>query len=182
MKRVLAFLAVTCIIVACDRTPTAPARADASSFAASSNSGIPLNAEMQFGADPGAHGTNFEPGSGHDESFHSYDHVFPRTVNIQAGGSVTFEIEDVHQVAIYAPGTRPADINVSLQEPIPVLPFLTRITDPNNRIALGPDQTFGETIWTSPPHTFDTPGTYLVICTTTVHFVLAKMYAYVNVF
>jgi hypothetical protein len=36
-------------------------------------------------------------------------------------------------------------------------------------------------VWTTPPGTFDQPGTYLVICTTQVHFLFAKMYGWVIV-
>jgi hypothetical protein len=94
---------------------------------------------------------------------------------------VTFEIYPLHQPAVYAPGTRPTDIDVTQTEPIPVLPVLSRITDAANRLAVGPDQAFVEQEWTTPPGTFDQPGRYLVICATTVHFVEAHMYAWVIV-
>jgi hypothetical protein len=102
-------------------------------------------------------------------------------VVIQAGGSVTFEIYPLHQPAVYAPGTRPEDIDTGETEPIPVLPALTRITDSTNRLALAPDQTFTEKEWTTPPGTFNEPGRYLVICATTVHFVGANMHMWVIV-
>jgi hypothetical protein len=59
-----------------------------------------------------------------------------------------------------------------------------RIEDPEGRVALGPPQPppgAEEIEWTTPPGTFDEPGRYLVICTTRVHFVEAKMYGWVIV-
>jgi plastocyanin len=125
-------------------------------------------------------GTDFGPAT-HDGSFHAFDKIRPATVVIQAGGSVTFEVYPLQQPAVYAPGTGPEDIDTEDTEEIPVLPVLTRITDATNRIALGPDQSFTEAEWTTPPGTFDELGRYLVICDTTVHFVEANMYAWVIV-
>ena len=143
--------------------------------------GAPLEASMRFGLTPGSVGTDFFPGS-HDQSFHAYDNVRPQTVVIAAGGSVTFEISPaIHQVAIYEPGIRPDDIDLSQTEPIPALPFLTRITDADGLVIRGPDQQFAGLEWTTPAGTFDEPGTYLVICTTVAHFVGSSMYGWVVV-
>jgi plastocyanin len=171
-------LGILALAAACESTPPPLEPLDGLAFTAAP--GIPLNATVDFGAPAGAHGTNFPPAS-HDASFHSYDKMFPRTVNIAAGGSVTFNVESIHQVAVYDDGTRPGHIDLSQTEPIPVLPVLDRITDANNRLALGPDQAFGPYSWTTPPGTFAQPGRYLVICTTLVHFVFANMYAWVIV-
>ncbi|HJU86160.1 MAG TPA: hypothetical protein VJ788_02185 [Gemmatimonadota bacterium] len=142
---------------------------------------LQTEAEVEFGIEEGAVGTNFPPGS-HDGSFHAFDKVRPRTVTIARGGSVTYEIYALHQPAVFAPGTRPEDVDTSQTEPIPVFPVLDRIViDDPALVALAPDQTLGEKVWTTPPGTFDEPGTYLVICTTFVHFVEAKMYGWVIV-
>jgi len=138
-----------------------------------------LTAEVEFGSD--SHGSQFPPGE-HDNSFHAFDKVFPRTVVILRGGSVTYEVDECHQPAVYEPGTKPEDIDVSLTEPIGVADCPpTRINDPNGRLALAPPQQAGEADWTTPPGTFDQPGVYLVICTTFVHFQFAKMYGWVIV-
>jgi hypothetical protein len=138
-----------------------------------------LTAEVHFGTDET--GSPFPPGQ-HDQSFHAFDKLFPTTVVIQRGGSVEYEVYPCHQPAVYAPGTRPEDIDVTLTEPIGVDGCLPdRINDPTNRLALAPPQSLVEADWTTPPGTFDEPGTYLVICTTMIHFVVAKMYGWVIV-
>lgn len=138
-------------------------------------------AEVEFGIEEGAVGTNFPPGS-HDGSFHAFDKVRPHTVTIARGGSVTYEIYPLHQPAVFEPGTRPEDVDTSQTEPIPVFPVLDRIViDDPALIALAPDQSLDEKEWTTPPGTFDEPGRYLVICTTFVHFTVAKMYSWVIV-
>jgi plastocyanin len=162
------------LLFACDQTkPAGPNLSVDQSGAAS------LTATVQFGTDE--HGTAFPPAT-HDNSFHSTDKLFPRTVVIQHGGSVTYEIDECHQPAIYAPGIDDEDINVNLTQPIGLDECPPdRINDPHGRIAIAPAQTESEKEWTTPPGTFDQPGTYLVICTTKVHFVFAKMYGWVIV-
>jgi plastocyanin len=98
----------------------------------------------------------------------------PRTVVISAGGSVTFEIDGRHRVAIYAPDTDPSDIT---------LPTIgAEITDADDRVALEPNPlaTKTDVIWTTPPGTFGATGRYLVICTFVPHF-QTGMYGWVNV-
>jgi plastocyanin len=142
---------------------------------------LQTEAEVEFGIEEGAVGTNFPPGS-HDGSFHAFDKVRPHTVTIARGGSVTYEIYLLHQPAVFAPGTRPEDVDTSQTEPIPVFPALDRIIiDDPALVALAPDQTLEEKEWTTPPGTFDEPGKYLVICTTFVHFTVANMYGWVIV-
>jgi plastocyanin len=179
MKKVLVMALLTSLL-SCQDQPSAPETPLGELPAAYAAGGIPEEAEVEFGIDEGAVGTNFDPAV-HDNSFHAFDKIRPGTVVIEAGGSVTFEIYPLHQPAVYAPGTRPEDIDTSETEPIPVLPALTRITDSTNRLALAPDQTFTEKEWTTPEGTFDEPGKYLVICATTVHFVGANMYMWVIV-
>ena len=141
-----------------------------------------LHATVRFGEPRGTVGTEFFPGS-HDQSLHAYDNVRPQAVVIAAGGSVTFEIpvSGLHQVAIYEPGTRPEDIDITQTEPVPAAPVVSRITDGDALVVRGPDQQFAALQWTTPAGTFDEPGTYLVICTTVPHFVIANMYGWVIV-
>ena len=176
MKQVIAILALVAVIACRGTDQTSP---DELSLKASTAQGIPLNAEVEFGTD--AVGSSFPPGQ-HDQSFHAFDKLRPRTVVIQRGGSVTYEVDECHQPAVYAPGTEPEDIDVSLTEPIGVADCPPdRINDPTNRLALGAPQTDAEADWTTPPGTFDQPGRYLVICTTFVHFTFANMYGWVIV-
>ncbi|MGH7588730.1 MAG: hypothetical protein ACRELU_09070 [Gemmatimonadota bacterium] len=176
--RTVSLLSIAALLAACSNSQESlVAPADGGVEAA----GAALEATVQFGLAPGEVGTDFFPGS-HDGSFHAYDKVRPRTVVIAVGGTVTFEISPaIHQVGIYEPGIRAEDIDVTEVEPIPVLPFLTRITDDDGLVLRGPDQQFTGFQWTTPPGTFDEPGTYLVICTTVVHFVGSSMYGWVIV-
>ena len=142
---------------------------------------VSSHAEIEFGSEHV--GSPFPPAQ-HDQSFHAFDKLRPQTVVIERGGSVTFEIYPCHQAAVYAAGTTPDDIDASLVVPnTPGCPP-ERIDDPAGRIALGPPQQppgAGEIEWTTPPGTFDQPGRYLIICTTRVHFLFAKMYGWVIV-
>lgn len=145
----------------------------------------PDSATIQFG-DPNA-GSPFPPGE-HDRSYHAVDKMVPRTVSISSGGSVTFNISPFHQVAIYAPGTTPDDIELSdatlddLHVPFPpfVIPNII-INDADGRLALAPSLSFTDSQWTTPDGTFDVPGRYLVICTTLPHFAEADMFGWVIV-
>lgn len=146
----------------------------------------PDSATVQFGDENV--GSPFPPQDGHDQSYHAVDKMVPRTVSISAGGSVTFNITPFHQVAIYAPGTAPDDIDLSdaalddLIVPFPpfVIPNII-INDGDDRVALSPPLALEDTQWTTPAGTFDQPGRYLVICTTLPHFAEADMYGWVNV-
>jgi hypothetical protein len=117
----------------------------------------PTQAHVHFG-DENA-GSPFDPGEGHDQSFHASDKMVPRTVVISQGGSVTFSITPPHQVAIYGPGTTPNDINLDpiylddLAVPFPpfIIPDIL-INYPVGRVALSPEPNFfGHTDWTPPP-------------------------------
>jgi plastocyanin len=138
----------------------------------------PLTATVEFGqnAEPPNVGSPFPPVPPHDQSAHAKDNLVPRTVVISQGGSVTFNIGPFHQVAIYEPGTKPEDIEVSpatledLGPLSPCLPFVLPdlvINDTVGRTALGPSHSCSLQTWTV---TFDEPGRYLVICTTLPHF------------
>ena len=146
----------------------------------------PSSVEVEFGSDH--KGSPFPPPTGHDRSGHASHKMFPRTVTIARGGSVSFEIYPIHQPAIYAPGKEPKDIVVNAQTlidltvsciPGTLTDFV--IDDPNGRVALAPTQTCDEKDWTTPPGTFDQPGKYLVICTSRPHFVDDHMYGWVIV-
>jgi plastocyanin len=139
-----------------------------------------LSATIDFGRDQ--LGSPFPPPSGHDASGHSRDSLFPREVVIDKGGTVTFVMgaSGVHEVAIYEPGTTPADINASLLEPpSPTCPPVPLINDPNHRIAVVSDQVC-EGGSPAPTWTFTAPGRYLVICTLLPHF-QTGMYGWVTV-
>lgn len=141
--------------------------------------------EVQFGMEHA--GSPFPPGAEHDASDHARDSIVPRNIVIERGGSVTFEVEPFHNPAVYAPGKTPETVVVSdatledltlpcVQEPL--TDFV--INDPEGRLALGPGQSCEEQSWTTPPGTFEEPGKYLLICTTTPHFKVG-MWAWVTV-
>lgn len=136
---------------------------DASGSDASTMSAPGTGAVMEFG----------HPGAGapfpitHDESYHAADKVYPGTVVIDAHQAVTFKVAPGHRVAIYKPGKRPQDVVI--------VPGSFFIFDPTNRQALQaapvPEIKF----------IFNKPGTFLVICAVTRHFVEANMYGWVHV-
>jgi plastocyanin len=141
----------------------------------------PMTATVQFGQ-PNV-GSPFPPTSGHDQSAHAKDNLVPRTVVISKGGTVTFNTFGVHQVAIYAPGTEPGDIDTSdlvltpMGCPKPGGAKLL-INDSTNRVALyaqpcGPGARQVQ-------HTFNNAGRYLVICAFLPHFEV-QMYGWVEV-
>jgi plastocyanin len=149
--------------------------------------GFAEHAVISFGRDDV--GSPYPAPSGHDASYHARDNVRPNTVLIRAGGSVTFEMGTFHQVAIHDHGIGTGDIDLSttvdLTAPPPAPPGTVIIPDfiiddPAGRLALS-GFSFAPMTWTSPPGTFDSPGTYLVICTVVPHFVQANMYAWVIV-
>jgi len=136
----------------------------------------PLAATIQFGQLEV--GSPFPPSAQHDESAHAKDNVVPRTVVIDRGGTVTFEVPaGVHQIAIYEPGTEPEDINTAAL--IPLCPGTTPrvINDATNRVALITHAC--GSAWQA-QYTFDTPGRYLVICAFLTHFQVG-MYGWVEV-
>ena len=138
---------------------------------------------VQFGANDV--GSPFDPAEGHDHSTQAKDKLVPRTVVINAGGSVQFEVDPFHRVNIYRAGTEADDIDVSklinfVAGPVFIPNFV--IDDPTNRIAQSPPFSFNLVqTWTTPAGTFNTPGRYLVMCNFLPHFVGNDMYGWVIV-
>jgi plastocyanin len=185
----LLVLAVACAQPA--SSPTSPAGAGGSLAAGNSS---PQSATMRFGND--SVGSGFPTPTLHDQSGHARDNLIPRTVTIDKGGTVTFVLDPtigrVHQVGIFKEGTTPEDIDRSglIQKPgcpfggplnggfiDPTKPanasaFVAITGEPlcNTATADVPNQT----------HTFNTPGTYLVVCMFNPHLNLG-MYGWVVV-
>lgn len=177
-------LAFASLLASCESSePTAPdqsppAAGAVGDFDATVNSADA--ATMRFGlVDVGS---GFPPPSGHDRSGHANDTAVPGTVVIDAGGTVTFEVVNPHQVSIYAPGIRPEDIDTSIRAAMPAgCPNPGgngMLTDPDGLVAS----------WADPcnqprqpiTYQFDEPGRYLVICSFNPHFQIG-MYGWVIV-
>jgi plastocyanin len=170
------------LLVACTQSPSRPSSLGGENTGAlAATGGLPLTATVAFG-NPDS-GSPFPPPSGHDQSSHAKDNLIPRTVVIARGGTVTFDLSGpgraIHQVAVYPDGTDPADVDITaLAPPPPGCPPVPLIADPDG-IILAPQPCAGGT--TSPSHTFDKPGKYLVICTFLPHFADVQMYGWVIV-
>ncbi len=125
--------------------------------------GPPSTATMLFGRPDLGSGCNFPCVD--DASFHAVDKVQPGAVVISKGGTVYFDVEGFHQVAIYEPGIAPADIEVQ------AFPF---VNDPEGLIFTGG-------LLADVSYTFNQPGKYLVICNIAPHFEEAQMWGWVHV-
>lgn len=131
------------------------------------------------------HGSPFAPADGHDHSSQAKDLLIPRTVVIDVGGRVAFEIDPFHRVNIYRAGTTADDINLSKlinfqAGPVFIPNFV--IDDATNRIAQSPPFSFNlQQTWTTPVGTFNTPGRYFVMCNFLPHFAQNDMYGWVIV-
>lgn len=109
--------------------------------------------------------------------------VIPHTATIKAGGTINYVIAGFHQLAVYAPGKQPTDVNTSTLLPIAgAPPFIGLIDDPAGRLfrSLDPrlnpaNQDRVEVV------TFGEPGLYLVICTVSIHFINDHMFGWVRV-
>lgn len=180
-------LTVTVVaFAACDpavtEAPVAPTIAKAAIGTARSarRGDVPL---VLFGQNE--HGSPFDPAVGHDHSSQAKDLLVPRTVVIDRGGQVEFEIDPFHRVNIYRVGTQPGDIDVSKlinfqSGPVFIPNFV--IDDPVGRIAQGPAFQFAiEQTWVTPAGTFDQPGRYFVMCNFLPHFVANDMYGWIIV-
>jgi hypothetical protein len=185
----LSWLLIALLAYACSQqapvTPTPVADRSGSPAAEASGAGAPVSPS---GADPmtatvkfghAGVGTTFPPTAEHDQSGHAIDSLVPVTVVIKAGGTVNFDTFGVHQLAIYAPGKRPEDVDVDNLTAAPAgCPPVPLINDPVDRIAFisrpcGPPVTLS--------YTFPDPGRHLVICTFRIHFVEFQMYGWVIV-
>lgn len=163
---VLTLLAV--VAVACSQSapsPTGPAPAAGASGVGNNS---PLSATVRFGND--SVGSPFPTPSGHDQSAHARDNLIPRTVVIDRGGTVTFQMGGgVHQVGIFADGTRPEDVirtGAATKPGCPPAPYISGAANPGTFIAVTGDPLCDNTKPNVPAqsYTFQNPGTYLVIC------------------
>ena len=142
------------------------------------------NATVSFGAWPGTNDEPLDrmelPAAPFAPNVHS---LLPRTVTIKAGGAVNYIVAGFHQIAVYAPGTKPSDIDTSVLLPIPMAPpEVGLIDDANNRLFRGIDPR----VQTVPQDRvevvqFGKRGLYLVICLVSVHFIDDNMYGWVKV-
>jgi len=179
------------LVAACaggDDAVTAPVSAAGPQRAtASADAGPAVGATMRFGRpDMNALDHMSPKAFEHARLGHPIDKVYPGTVTIARGQTVAFESFPVHQIAVYAPGTRPEDIRLDPEhladaetpwgETFPDV----LIDDPANRLAVSPIS-FRTITWNAPAGTFTRPGRYLVICTLIFHYVPAKMYGWVVV-
>ena len=136
---------------------------------------------VKFGMN--GHGSPFDPA--HDRSTQAKDLLIPRTVVIDAGGQVSFEIDPFHRVNVYRVGTSADDIDLSKlinfsSGPVFIPNFV--IDDATNRIAQSPPFSFNMIqTWTTPAGTFNTPGRYFVMCNFLPHFAANDMYGWVIV-
>ena len=188
----MVFLSVIAMTAACMEQGSSPSNTTAPSLVTGGGTASPSNrsvgpvatassamtATMQFGQ--ANVGSDYPPVPAHDQSAHAKDNLVPRTVVIDKGGTVTFNTFGVHQIAIYAPGTEPDDIDTSDVVQMPgncpaFAPLL--IDDDTNRVGFYTHACGGP--W-SQPHTFTEPGKYLVICAFLPHFEV-QMYGWVIV-
>ncbi len=129
------------------------------------------NATVSFGAWPATGATPTDrtalPTAPAAPNIHQ---LLPRTATIKAGGSVNFIVAGFHQIAVYAPGTKPDDIDTSTLIPIPnAPPAVGLIDDAENRLFRGVSPLTVGQDRVEVVH-FGKRGTYLVICTVSVHF------------
>ena len=115
------FVAGSLILAACNEPAATEAPAPTTASAAAIRATTPSTASaarrgdipvVKFGQNE--HGSPFDPAIGHDHSGQAKDLLIPRTVVIDVGGQVTFEIDPFHRVNIYRAGTLPGDIDVSM--------------------------------------------------------------------
>ena len=144
----------------------------------------PLSATIRFGND--TVGSPFPTPTGHDQSGHARDNLIPRTVVIETGGTVTFVLGGgVHQVGIFADGTKPEDVirtGAATKPGCPPAPYISGAANPDTFIAVTGDPLCDNTRANVPvqSYTFQNPGKYLVICMVIPHLDLA-MYGWVIV-
>jgi uncharacterized cupredoxin-like copper-binding protein len=106
--------------------------------------------------------------------------VIPAEVIIKAGGSVNFVIAGLHQVIVYAAGTKPEDIDSATTTPTTGTPAgVPLIDDPEGRVYRGLDPSLQPRDRVEVVQ-FAKPGRHLVICGVQGHF-LEGMFGYVRV-
>ena len=144
-------------------------------------------------------------GAGLNTSGAANEHIMPHTIKVKTGGVVTFAVSGFHQIFVYNPGTTPEDVMANVP---PWLPPVIPVTPQNLFIdykanlyyqGLNPAGTVSAQAAGANPESplvnlfnrtntgnrtesvsFNEPGTYLVICNVTPHF-LDGMYAWVQV-
>jgi plastocyanin len=157
-----------------------PAASSASAASGGTNgtaAATPSSATVQFGLVDVGTGI-----FGHDRSGPANDTMVPGTVVIDAGGTVTFNIVNPHQIAIYGDGKRPEDVDTTALGPMPA-----GCPNPGGAALIVDDDNL-EAAYNQPcnqprtpiVHQFDDPGRYLVICSFNPHFQLG-MYGWVIV-
>ena len=134
-------------------------------------------ATVRFGNDDV--GSPFPPITEHDESGNGKFNLIPRTVTIEQGGTVTYDILVAfgrHQPALYGPGTTPEDIQVMA---------FPNVDDLGGRIDVGPvvaapaPGVAATGTYTTP--VLNTPGRYLMLCNFAPHFAEFNMYGWIDV-
>ena len=144
-------------------------------------------------------------GAGLNTAGAANDHVLPHTIKVKVGGVVNFAVAGFHQIFVYNPGTTPEDVLANLPPwgppGIPVTPANLFIDYTANLYyqGLNPAGNMAAQAAGANPESplvnlvnrtntgnriesvaFTEPGTYLVICNVTPHF-LGGMYAWVQV-
>jgi plastocyanin len=170
-------LSVAVAALACSEPrATSPELVAVQDAAMLSGANSPLSATVEFGQ-PDV-GSPFPASAQHDESAHAKDNIVPRTVVIDRGGTVTFNVPaGVHQIAIYAPGKDPQDVNTAVLIALCPGTIPRIINDSNGRLALITHAC--NSAWQA-QYTFTTPGRHLVICPFLPHFEVG-MYGWVEV-
>ena len=164
-------------VAACSESPVVgPSAISDARISGLGDTSSALSATIQFGQ-PDV-GSPYPPSADHDGSAHAKDNLVPRTVVIDVGGTVTFNVPaGAHQIAIYAPGTEPEDIDTTNVVALCPGPAARLINDSTHRVALITRPC--NTAWQA-QYTFTAPGRYLVICAFLPHFQVG-MYGWVEV-
>jgi hypothetical protein len=146
-------------------------------------SGNRANATVSFGqwqSDP-PHDRYAVP----DDRTRNQHTLIPFEARVRAGGAVNFDIGGFHNVNVYAPGTKPEDINTSLTRPTKGGPGgpagVPLINDTNNRVYSGLDPSTAPSQDRVEVVHFPNPGLHLVICGVRGHFVNDRMFGWVRV-
>ena len=182
--RASALILFLLLAISCAQPSSSPTSPASTGGSATANQSSPLSATIRFGND--TVGSNFSTPSGHDQSGHARDNLIPRTVVIDAGGTVTFEMGGpVHQVGIFADGTQVADIirtGMTAKPGCPGPNYISGAANPTTFIAVtgAPLCDTSTADVPSQSYTFQTPGKYLVICMFNPHLNLG-MYGWVVV-